>query len=136
VDYDVAAELGQTDLFGSLSSKALNRVAKAASVVRHPAGKAIADQGEVGVGFHLILEGEASVRVGDRERPNLKRGDYFGEISMIDGKPRSANVAAATDLVTASLTRWDVRPLFSEEPEVMWALLNVLCARLRAAEGG
>jgi CRP-like cAMP-binding protein len=106
----------------------------AARVVEHPAGKAITDEGVSGVGFHLILEGTANVRVGDHSRPPLGPGDYFGEISMIDGKPRSASISAATDMVTAALTHWMAKPLLTEEPDVTLALLQHTCALLRAAE--
>lgn len=134
MDYDLQAAFAKTDLFGSLGKRPLSRLAAAAVVVHHEAGKAIVDEGDQGVGFHLILDGTADVEVGGQSRPPLGPGDYFGEISMIDGKPRSAKVTAATDLTTASLTRWSIRPVFAEEPDVTWALLLDLCTRLRAAE--
>jgi CRP-like cAMP-binding protein len=133
-DATVVKALADTDLFGSLSTKALKRVAGAARVVRHPAGKQVTEEGGRGVGFHLITEGTASVYVGDSRRPDLGPGNYFGEISLIDGKPRSATVTAATDLSTISLVSWAFSPLLMEEPELTKALLLVMCARLRAAE--
>jgi CRP-like cAMP-binding protein len=133
-DTTVVEALAGTDLFGSLSSKALKRVAGTAKTVRHAAGKHVTEEGGRGVGFHLIVEGTASVSVGGSRRPDLGPGDYFGEISLIDGKPRSASVTAETDLVTISLVSWAFSPLLSEEPELAKALLLVMCARLRAAE--
>jgi len=62
------------------------------------------------------------------------RRDYFGEISLIDGKPRSATVRAESDLTTASLVTWNFRPLLDEVPGLAQALLLVLCERLRAVE--
>jgi CRP/FNR family cyclic AMP-dependent transcriptional regulator len=132
---DIATALGRTDLFAGLNRRALNRLAAAAKVVQHEPGKAVADQGGAGVGFHLIVSGQASVTVGGRTRPDLGPGDYFGEVSLVDGKPRSASVTALTYLTTVSITAWDVRPLFDQEPDVMRVLLVSLCARLRAAEG-
>lgn len=131
---DLAAAFAATDLFGSLGRRPLSRLAAAARVVEHPAGRTIVDEGESGIGFHLILDGTAEVKVGDEGRPDLGPGDYFGEISLVDGKPRSATVVAKTALRTASLTHWQAKPLFMEEPEVTWALLSKLCERLRAAE--
>ena len=118
-DPAVAAELAKIDLFSSLSKKALKRVASQSKLVHHPAGKHIADEGERGLGFHLITEGTASVRVGERARPDLGPGDYFGEISMIDGQPRSATVTASSALTTISIAAWDFKPILAEEPEVV-----------------
>jgi CRP-like cAMP-binding protein len=133
-DPDIAAALGATDLFASLDRRALGRVAGSARVVRHQAGKQVTEEGGSGVGFHLILDGRASVDVHGSARRELDAGDYFGEISLVDGKPRSATVTAETDLTTASLTSWDFQPLLIEEPQVTKALLLVMCARLRSAE--
>ena len=133
-DPNVVKALSQTDLFSSLSKRALERVASEARVVDHPAGKEITEQGGSAVGFHLITSGTASVSVNGAERPDMGPGRYFGEISLIDGNPRSATVTAKTDLATISLVAWVFKPILEEEPEVARAMLKVVCARLRAAE--
>lgn len=134
MEHDLVAAFAGTDLFGSLGKRPLSRLAAAARVITHPAGQTIIDEGEAGIGFHLILSGTASVQVGTSDRPELRAGQYFGEISLIDGLPRSATVTATSELVTASLAHWQAKPLFMDEPEVCWALLTEMCARLRAAE--
>lgn len=133
-DPSVVKALSQTDLFSSLSKRALERVASQARVVQHTAGKEITEEGGGATGFHLIASGAASVTVGGEERPELGPGQYFGEISLIDGKPRSATVTAKTQLETISLVEWVFRPILDEEPEVAKGLLKVMCARLRAVE--
>ncbi len=133
-DPAVVKALSSTDLFSSLSKRNLERIAKEANVVAHAAGKEITEEGGRGVGFHLITSGTASVKVGSTSRPDLGPGDYFGEISLIDGKPRSATVTAVSDLTTVSLVSWSFTPILDEEPEVARALLQVMCKRLRAAE--
>ena len=133
-DPAIVDALGKTDLFGSLSPRALRKVAATAREISHPDGKEITEEGGSGVGFHLINSGKATVSVGDAARPDLGPGDYFGEISLIDGKPRSATVTAKGDLTTISMVSWDFTPLLEKEPEVSKGLLMVLCARLRAAE--
>ncbi len=133
-DPAVVQALRDTDLFSSLSKRALGKVADQARVVNHAAGKEITEEGGGGVGFHLITSGTASVSVGSQSRPDLGPGDSFGEISLIDGKPRSATVTAKTDLTTVSLVSWNFNPILDDEPEVSKALLLVMCARLRAAE--
>jgi CRP/FNR family cyclic AMP-dependent transcriptional regulator len=135
-DPAIAAALGKTDLFSSLSKKALDRIASQAKLISHDAGKEITEEGGGGVGFHLITEGTATVTVRGTRKASLGPGQYFGEISLIDGKPRSATVTAETPLKTVSLVTWVFNPILDEIPEVSKALLKVMCARLRAAEQG
>jgi CRP/FNR family transcriptional regulator, cyclic AMP receptor protein len=133
-DPEIVEALGRTDLFRDIGKKALNSIATQARLVSHDPGKEITEEGGGAAGFHLIQSGEASVTVHGQSRPNLGPGDYFGEISMIDGQPRSATVRAETPMRTISLPSWSFHPILDEEPEVSKQLLKVLCARLRAAE--
>jgi CRP/FNR family cyclic AMP-dependent transcriptional regulator len=121
-------------LFSDFGEKGLQRVAAIAKEVEFPAGKVIAKQGESGVGFHMITEGEASVSVDGVNHGTLGPGSYFGEISLIDGGQRSATVTAATDLKTVSLTSWDFAALLDQFPELSRSLLVQLCRRLRDVE--
>ena len=133
-DVDVVEVLRRTGLFGDVGTRELKSIAKLARVVEHDAGAEIAQEGGGAAGFHVIVEGTASVDVHDRNRPELGPGDYFGEIALIDGKPRSATIVATSPLTTVALVSWDFRPILKEEPGVALGLLEVMCARLRAAE--
>jgi CRP/FNR family cyclic AMP-dependent transcriptional regulator len=133
-DPEIVQALGQTDLFRGLNKKHLTSIASQARLVHHQAGKDITEQGGGAAGFHLIKDGKASVHVSGHDRPELGPGDYFGEISMIDGLPRSATVHAETEMTTISIPSWSFHPILDEEPEVAKVLLKVLCARLRSAE--
>ena len=82
----------------------------------------------------MITEGEATVSVDGVDHATLGPGTYFGEISLIDGGPRSATVTAATDLKTVSLTSWDFNALLDQFPELSRTLLIQLCRRLRTVE--
>lgn len=126
--------LRQVDLFAGLSRRALEKVANTSKTVTHPQGKELAIQGQEGIGFHLILEGSVDVAVNGVQAKTLGPGDYFGEISLIDGKPRSATITATTPLTTLSMVSWMFRPLLDEEPELTKALLLKMCERLRATQ--
>jgi CRP/FNR family cyclic AMP-dependent transcriptional regulator len=126
--------LAATDLFSSLSKRSLEAVASTARTVQHPAGKTITSEGDSGLGFHLITKGTAAIKVGESDRAEIGPGRYFGEISLIDGGPRSATITAKTDVTTVSLATWDFRPILESEPDVARALLLVMVKRLRAAE--
>lgn len=121
-------------LFSDFGDKELQRVEAIAKEVEFPAGRVIAKQGESGVGFHMISEGEAAVSVDGVEHGTLGPGSYFGEMSLLDGGPRSATVTAATDLKTVSLTSWDFNVLLDEYPGLSRKLLIQLCRRLRSVE--
>jgi CRP/FNR family cyclic AMP-dependent transcriptional regulator len=76
----------------------------------------------------------ATVTHGSRAVRTLGTGDYFGEISMIDGKPRSATVTVEEDLRALAIDHGVFETLLDEQPDFARQLLNALCARLREAE--
>ena len=127
-------EIRSVPLFSGFGEKELQRVAAIVKEVSFPAGKDIAKQGESGVGFHMIVDGQATVSVDGVVHGTLEPGSYFGEISLIDGGPRSATVTAKTDLKTVSLTSWDFNALMDQFPELSRTLLKQLCKRLRVVE--
>ena len=121
-------------IFSEFGDKDLRRVAEITKEVRFPAGKVIAKQGESGVGFHVIVDGEVDVSVDGTTKATLRSGEYFGEMSLLDGSPRSATVTASTDLRTISVTSWDFNALLDQYPELARTLLVELSSRLRSAE--
>lgn len=133
-DVDVVEVLRRTDLFSAVGTRGLKSIAKQAKVVQHAAGAEIAQEGGGAAAFHLIVAGSASVDVHGHARSDLGAGDYFGEIALIDGRPRSATVVATSPLTTVALASWDFRPILRDEPGVAVELLKVMCDRLRVAE--
>jgi len=95
----------------------------------------LASEGESGIGFHLVLEGSAEVDVHGQSAGTIGPSDYFGEVSVIDGQPRSASVRVGPNgLKTFTILAWNFRGMLDDHPQVAKALLVGLCARLRAAE--
>lgn len=123
-------------LFGDLSRKELGGILDTAKEVEHDPGDEIVREGATGVGFHLILEGQVRVTRGGRTVARLGPGDFFGEIALLDGGPRTATVTAESALRTLSLTSWEFRPLVEGTPSLAYKLLVHLCGRLRDAERG
>lgn len=128
---DTMEALRAVPLFEHMSDKELQRVEAIAKRVNHAGGKVVLEEDRSGVGFHLILSGTAEASTGGTVVSTLSAGDYFGEISLLDGKPRSASVTATTDLTTLAIPTWNFNRLLDEHPEMMRALLIALCARLR-----
>jgi CRP/FNR family transcriptional regulator, cyclic AMP receptor protein len=128
--------LRRVPLFSDLTRREVDQLARTGRVVDHAQGHVVVTEGEKGVGFHLIMNGEARVTKGDRTVAKLGPGEWFGEVSMIDGGPRTATVAAATPLRTFGLASWDFHPLLRSSPTIAFKLLVTMCSRLRDAEKG
>jgi len=131
---DETEVLGRIPLFATLSKKDLRSLAKVAHDMTYEAGTRLTTEDEVGSTFFAVVEGEAEVSVGGRARWRLGPGEHFGEMSIIDRSPRSANVVAATKLRCLVFTQWEFRPFLKEHPDVAWAIMEVLVRRLRAVE--
>lgn len=131
---DLLQMLKSVSLFEGLTNKELEAVLRVGKDVTHEAGQSIVEQGKRGVGFHLITDGKARVLVRGRTSAHLKPGDYFGEMSLLDGQPRSATVRAETDVRTLSLASWDFLPLIDRHPSIARKMLLEMSRRLRDAE--
>lgn len=134
MDDALADRLAKVDLFEGLSRRELKRVAASAREVTHRSGHTVIDEGGVALGFHLILDGRATVTTPSGTKRELGPGDYFGEISLVDGLPRSASVVAEGSLHTLYLNSSGFHTLIGEHPDIAKAMLAVLCRRIRALE--
>lgn len=125
--------LRSVPLFARLTDKQLKDVIGRGRIVDHPAGS-LMEEGHGGVGFHLILEGSATVSQGGQVKATIGPGAYFGEISLLDGKPRSASITPDGPLRTLSLSSWQFLPLLDLYPQLSRELLLGLCEHVRRAE--
>ena len=101
---------------------------------RFAAGEAIAREGDSGVGFFVIEEGQARVSIGDDDVAELGPGDYFGEIALVAQTDRTATVTANTDMRCLGLTSWEFRPVVEGNPDVAWKLLVAVAKKVQEAE--
>jgi len=132
--HDWLVTLEEVPIFTGLSKRHLRRVAKLAHVRRFASGSTLVRAGDSGRSFFVLLDGTAKVvRSGARPR-RLGMGDYFGEMALLDGAPRSADVVAETDVLALTVDRSSFTKLLSAEPTLAQTLLRTLAARLRAAE--
>jgi CRP/FNR family cyclic AMP-dependent transcriptional regulator len=129
-----AESLKQVPLFKDLSSRDLKQLAGAMNERTYAAGREITTEGESGLGFFVVADGTATVTVDGQTRRQLGPGDHFGEMALIDGGRRSAQVTAETDLTCYGMTAWNFKPFLKDHPDLVWALLQTLVARLREAE--
>jgi CRP-like cAMP-binding protein len=132
--HDRRAELlGACRLFEGLGSDDLAAIATRAVEIDFGPRDVIARQGEIGTGFFVVAEGRVRViRDGDTVA-ELGPGEFFGELSVIDGAPRNAQVVAVEPTRCLGIASWDFEAILTEQPRVALAVLRAVVARLRRA---
>jgi CRP/FNR family transcriptional regulator, cyclic AMP receptor protein len=130
---DWAEVLAGLPLFSGLSKRQLRKIAAVAEFEEFAQGDFVTQVGEPGDAFYLILSGQAKV-VGKPRARSLRVGDYFGEMALIDGEPRSATVTSASELQTMKLPRRPFLRLLQEEPRIAIPIMAELAARIRRLE--
>jgi len=131
---DLQAHLAAVPIFAGLPKRQLSKLVEASRTTTHHAGHEMAKEGEGALALHVILDGTAEVSVHGNPKRELRAGDYFGEISLIDGKKRSASVRASSDLHTLAVPYLAFQQLLETESGFAAGLLKMICARLREAE--
>jgi CRP/FNR family cyclic AMP-dependent transcriptional regulator len=121
-------------LFRRLSQSQLNAVAKYTDAHRARQGAILTKKGQHGLEAFVIVDGEARVEVGGKAIAELGAGDFIGELSLIDGRPRTATVIADTPMTLLVVRRRDFKFLRDTVPGLQEKLLVTLCERLRQAD--
>jgi CRP-like cAMP-binding protein len=119
-------------LFSGVTPPDLATVAQRAIEVEFPANHVFARQGEIGTGFFLIIDGSVRVVRGGETVATLGPGDFFGELSVLDGQPRVAQVVTVEPTRCLALASWDFEQAVLESPTLALSILRGLAARLRS----
>lgn len=131
---DKISLLRNVPLFGQLSKRQLNAVARHVDEIQLRKGAVLAKQGAQGLEAIIIVDGRARVVTDGKEIAEVTAGDVVGEMSVIDGKPRSATVIAETPMDLLVLHRRDFVFLLENVPGLQRKLLVTLCQRVREAD--
>jgi CRP-like cAMP-binding protein len=127
--------LAQVALLTDVPDEVLDDLVQRGTTMRLQPGRVLVQQGNADSGLALILEGSAEVEVNGVHRSSLGEGDYFGEMSLIDGAPRSATVTAGPDgAKTLTISPLTFRETLDAYPGVARSLLVHLVARVRSLE--
>lgn len=110
--------LTDVSLFKGLRSRDLAAVDRLFTEIVLPAGTDLIAEGGVGREFFVIADGEVAVTKGRREVARLHRGDFVGEVAMIDDAPRNASVKAVTDVRVLVQNRREFASLLDAMPAV------------------
>ncbi len=123
--------LQKVPLFAGLDKKELEEIAISMRERRFKAGDTVTQEGAGGVGFFVVQEGEAEVKVGGEVKGSVGPGEYFGEIALINESPRTATLTARTDMLCYGMTPWDFRPLVESNSTIAWKLLTAMAEKMR-----
>ena len=131
---DTAELIAGVPFFDGLDGKSRKAIVKEGKEVSFNEGDRVVGEKGSGVGFYLIIDGKVEVRKGPKLLATLGRGEFFGEMSVIDGQPRSADVVAVAQTKCWVLSAWAFSGLIKGHPEVAIPMLKELVRRLRTVE--
>ncbi len=129
------------EIFDGLETRDINKVLKVATGKTYVTGQEIFREGDKGDCFYLIIDGKVRInkQLADgriEEVAALKTGDYFGEMSLLDGEPRSAGVVATEESKLLEIKNSQFIKLIMEDDnfarKVLWAFCTTFARRLRA----
>jgi CRP/FNR family transcriptional regulator, cyclic AMP receptor protein len=126
--------LGGTSLFRSCTSKELAEIASLTTDIDVKEGDVLCREGDFGLEFFVIIEGQAAVTIDAEEIATLGPGGFFGEMALLDGGSRIATVTATTPMRLLVLSRREFRGALHASPMVAERMLEVIGARLRSVE--
>ena len=133
---DKLALLREHSLLGQLPPVVLEHLGSYMRRRSLPRGTAIFAKGDPGTGLMGVLAGTVKISVPSADGRDIvlniiHEGEIFGEIALLDGRPRTADASAMTDCELMVIERRDFIPFLSSHPELMMKIIDVLCARLR-----
>jgi len=128
--------LRQVPLFSELDEQELASIATLASSIDVRKKTMVVQEYEMGNSMYIILDGEVKVSTYSADGREvvlalLGSGSFFGEMSLLDAQPRSANVTTMTDCTLANIRRKDLLPLLLDQPGIALKLLMEVTVRLR-----
>jgi small-conductance mechanosensitive channel/CRP-like cAMP-binding protein len=126
---DFFDRLAKIDILSPLSPEALRAIADAAKVHIYSRGETILRHGTEGDSMFVVHEGRVSVRVDDDEVARLEPGDFFGEMALLTGEARAADVVAATDVVAVEIAKDALAPILLDHPDLAAAISSRVMER-------
>jgi len=124
--------LSKVPLFSNLSKRELQFIASRTDEVDVKAGTKLTTQGKPGDSFYVLLDGEAEVHVDGQPRRTLKKGDFFGEISMMDRGPATATITTTTPAKLLVMSHAQFRDAIKASDGLLVKVLSAMGERLRA----
>ncbi len=129
-----ALDLKSIWLFSACTNSELRRIRSSLDEVQVPKGKVLVEEGRIGLEFFLIVDGRAAVTRRGRKVVTLGPGDHFGELALLDRRPRSASVVSETEMDLLVLSQRQFNSLLQSVPTISRKMLAAMANRLREAD--
>lgn len=129
---DIDQTLAGIPIFSECTRKELKAISKLVTPVNIPAGKVLVREGDPGREFMIIVSGTATVKRNGRKIATLGAGDFFGELAVLAGVPRTATVIADVDMTIEAMNRQEFSSLLDESPAMAKKILVGAVKRLYA----
>ena len=126
--------LKSVPIFSELGRGDLSRLAKLMVERTIKAGDAVIEENDQAAGFFVVSSGKLEVERQGKTLATYGPGDFFGEMALFEGFPRSATVRAVEDSELLAMTRWDFTAELKNHPQIALSMLPVLVRRLREAD--
>jgi len=123
--------LEKCSLWSGLDTQDLKAIVKVSKQQKFQSGETIVKKGDEGTGFYLVLDGAVEIRSDGKILSKLGPGQFFGEMSVVDTQPRSADVVAVEPSRVLFLSSWSFKSLISERPRIAVKMLQEFVRRLR-----
>lgn len=131
---ELEAQLASVPLLAGLDDRVRRRLAQIGKRRTYAAGETIIEEGEKGVALYVVLSGRVRVERSGEQLGELGRGDFFGELALIEDEPRSATVKAVDETECILFVAWEFRALIKEQPQVAVPIMLALIERLHRRE--
>ncbi|HKM77396.1 MAG TPA: cyclic nucleotide-binding domain-containing protein [Candidatus Bathyarchaeia archaeon] len=132
MDDSIVELLEKTPLWSGLTKQELRLVVKASKERNFESGHKVVSKGDPGDGFYLIFEGAAEVRSDGKTLSKLGPGQFFGEMSVLDNQPRSADVVTVEPSRILFLSALSFKTLIFANPKIALKMLQEFVQRLRS----
>jgi len=126
---EIIDRLNRVDILAPLTSEARSEIAAAARVHVYSAGETIIRHGTAGDSMFIVHQGNVSIRVEENEVARLKSGDFFGEMALLTGETRAADVIASADVVAIEIAKDALQPVLQNHPELAAAISSKVMER-------
>jgi CRP-like cAMP-binding protein len=131
---DLEQLLASVPLTAGLEERVRRRLAGIGRVRAYPGGTTIVEEGASATALYIVVSGRARIVRGGETIGEVARGDFFGELALIEEQPRSATVVADEDTECLLFPAWEFTALLAEHPELAVPIMRALIARLHKHE--
>jgi CRP-like cAMP-binding protein len=129
-----ALDLKTIWLFSSCTASELRKIRSSLDEVEVPAGKVLVEEGRIGMEFFIIVSGVAAVTREGKKVATLGPGGHFGELALLDRRPRSASIVSETEMDLLVLSQRQFNSLLTSVPTISRKMLAAMASRLREAD--